>query len=198
MGDAGAAGALPTGTVTFLFTDLERSTAVQQAHPACEAEFGRPSIAPFDLLTRQGHAGHVDVVATGEIDGEAAPATPEVNDTHAGLEAKLGGDVLFLQALRGFEILAAARVIGAGILALTIQEQRVHVPGKVIVVGHVAARPGLAVALMEAAHQLPQNTYPRGSAPARPAALQIVGREMQEIIDVAFLDQNAAVHVAFT
>ena len=38
MGDAGAAGALPTGTVTFLFTDLEGSTAAQQAHPAAYRE----------------------------------------------------------------------------------------------------------------------------------------------------------------
>ena len=38
MGDAGAAGTLPAGTVTFLFTDLEGSTGPQQAHPAAYRE----------------------------------------------------------------------------------------------------------------------------------------------------------------
>jgi hypothetical protein len=33
MGDAGVAGALPEGTVTFLFTDLEGSTRLLEAHP---------------------------------------------------------------------------------------------------------------------------------------------------------------------
>jgi class 3 adenylate cyclase len=34
MGATGTAGELPEGTVTFLFTDLEGSTALLEAHPA--------------------------------------------------------------------------------------------------------------------------------------------------------------------
>jgi predicted ATPase/class 3 adenylate cyclase len=58
MGDAGAAGALPAGTVTFLFTDLEGSTALLEAHPVAY----RDAVARHHALLRgavEGHGGAV-------------------------------------------------------------------------------------------------------------------------------------------
>src|SRR5262245_60124054 len=56
--------ALPTGTVTFLFTDLEGQSALWEAHP----EPMRAAVARHDALLRaavSGHGGHV-VKATGD------------------------------------------------------------------------------------------------------------------------------------
>jgi class 3 adenylate cyclase len=58
MGDAGASGALPAGTVTFLFTDLEGSTRLLAAHPRAYRE----AVARHHALLRgavEGHGGAV-------------------------------------------------------------------------------------------------------------------------------------------
>ena len=55
---------LPTGTVTFLFTDIEGSTRLWQEH----REAMRPALARHDELIRnaiESHAGHV-VKTTGD------------------------------------------------------------------------------------------------------------------------------------
>src|SRR5213593_4107212 len=49
---------LPSGTVTFLFTDIEGSTRLWEQHP----EAMRPALARHDALLRstlQSHGGHV-------------------------------------------------------------------------------------------------------------------------------------------
>ena len=49
---------LPSGTVTFLFTDIEGSTALWDAHP----EAMRPALARHDEILRgaiEGNGGHV-------------------------------------------------------------------------------------------------------------------------------------------
>jgi predicted ATPase/class 3 adenylate cyclase len=58
MCEAGAAGALPAGTVTFLFTDLEGSTALLEAHPAAY----RDAVARHHDLLRGAVTGHGGVV----------------------------------------------------------------------------------------------------------------------------------------
>ena len=57
-------GGLPTGTVTFLFTDLEVSTRLWEEHP----EAMRRALAHHDALLGgavEGHGGHV-VKTTGD------------------------------------------------------------------------------------------------------------------------------------
>src|SRR5919206_1026168 len=61
---------LPTGTVTFLFTDIEGSTALWEQHP----EAARVALARHDALVEQivaEHAGHV-VRPRGEGDSRFA------------------------------------------------------------------------------------------------------------------------------
>src|SRR6516164_11335528 len=55
---------LPTGTVTFLFTDLEGSTRLWEEHPNAM----QPALARHDAILRDGvaaHEGHV-VKSTGD------------------------------------------------------------------------------------------------------------------------------------
>ena len=55
---------LPTGTVTFLFTDIEGSTRLWEEHP----EAMRPALARHDEILRdaiEAHGGHV-VKTTGD------------------------------------------------------------------------------------------------------------------------------------
>ncbi len=67
---------LPSGTVTFLFTDLEGSTRLWEEHP----EAMRPALARLDELRARGGAmGLADVVAPARaeldlaIDGTEVP-----------------------------------------------------------------------------------------------------------------------------
>ena len=45
---------LPSGTVTFLFTDIEGSTRLWEQHP----EAMRPALARHDEVLREGVAAH--------------------------------------------------------------------------------------------------------------------------------------------
>src|SRR6187401_3102592 len=63
-GRGGAVPELPTGTVTFLFTDLEGSTRLWEAHP----DAMKPALARHDEILREAveaHDGHV-VKTTGD------------------------------------------------------------------------------------------------------------------------------------
>ena len=64
----------PSGTVTFLFTDIEGSTRLWEAAP----EQMRPALASHDAIVRraiEGHGGHV--FSTGGDGFAAAFARPE-------------------------------------------------------------------------------------------------------------------------
>jgi class 3 adenylate cyclase len=59
---------LPSGTVTFLFTDIEGSTGLWDAHP----ESMRLALARHDALLRAAVAGHGRTVFSTGGDGLAA------------------------------------------------------------------------------------------------------------------------------
>src|SRR6516165_3108444 len=76
--------ALPTGTVTFLFTDLEGSTRLWEEHP----EAMQAALARHDEILRDAvdaHAGHV-VKTTG--DGAHAVFATALDAALAALEAQ--------------------------------------------------------------------------------------------------------------
>src|SRR5688500_2498420 len=85
----------PTGTVTFLFTDIERSTALWEHHP----EAMRLALARHDTLLRGAiteHGGHV-VKTMGDAFhaafGRAADALAAVVDGQRRLEDEPWGEV---------------------------------------------------------------------------------------------------------
>ena len=80
------AGALPAGTVTFLFTDLEGSTALLQAHP----DAYRDAVARHHDLLRaavEGHGGAVFETVGDAVYAAFAHAAAAVAAALAGQEA---------------------------------------------------------------------------------------------------------------
>src|SRR5262245_51784435 len=82
---------LPAGTVTFLFTDLEGSTRLLEAHPAAYRE----AVARHHALLRaavEAHGGAVFETVGDAVYAAFAQATDAVAAALAGLRALLGED----------------------------------------------------------------------------------------------------------
>jgi predicted ATPase/class 3 adenylate cyclase len=77
---------LPTGTVTFLFTDLEGSTRLWEEHP----EAMRDALARHDAILREAVESHRGVVFSEMGDGMAAAFASAGDAVAAGLDAQLG------------------------------------------------------------------------------------------------------------
>jgi predicted ATPase/class 3 adenylate cyclase len=77
---------LPTGTVTFLFTDLEGSTRLWEEHP----EAMRAALARHDAILRAAVESHRGVVFSETGDGIAAAFASAGDAVAAGLDAQLG------------------------------------------------------------------------------------------------------------
>lgn len=81
---AAAAAALPTGTVTFLFTDIEGSTRLWEMHP----EPMRAALARHDALLRQAFQGKGGTVFKSTGDGCAASFSTASGALDAALDAQ--------------------------------------------------------------------------------------------------------------
>jgi predicted ATPase/class 3 adenylate cyclase len=77
---------LPTGTVTFLFTDLEGSTRLWEEHP----EAMRDALGRHDAILREAVESHQGVVFSEMGDGMAAAFASAGDAVAAGLNAQLG------------------------------------------------------------------------------------------------------------
>jgi len=77
---------LPTGTVTFMFTDLEGSTRPWEEQPAAMQD----SLARHDAILHEAIASHRGVVFSEMGDGMAAAFASATDAVAAGVEAQLG------------------------------------------------------------------------------------------------------------
>src|SRR5262245_3917965 len=77
---------LPSGTVTFLFTDLAGSTRLWEEHP----EAMRAALARHDAILRGAVESHRGVVFSEMGDGMAAAFASAGDAVAAGLDAQLG------------------------------------------------------------------------------------------------------------
>jgi predicted ATPase/class 3 adenylate cyclase len=77
---------LPTGTVTFLFTDLEGSTRLWEEHP----EAMRDALGRHDAILREAVESHRGAVVSEMGDGMAAAFASAGDAVVAGLDAQLG------------------------------------------------------------------------------------------------------------
>src|SRR5580765_6094027 len=77
---------LPTGTVTFLFTDIEGSTRLLEAGP----EAYRAALSRHDAIVRATVATHGGVIVQTRGDGFCAAFASPGEATRAALEAQLG------------------------------------------------------------------------------------------------------------
>ena len=106
------------------------------------------------LLLRQRHAGDVDAAAVGEVEAEAAPARTDVEHLHAGLKGELGGEVPLLGELRRLEVGLVVFEIGAGVLLVGVEEERIEPAVEVVVMGDVPPCAARGVELAEAAGEV--------------------------------------------
>src|SRR3546814_10336981 len=84
-------------------------------------------------------------------DLEAAPAGADVEQLQARpVEQQLGRQVPLLVRLRLIQALLAAAEVGAGILAVGVEEEVVELAGKVVVVGDVLLRLADRIILLQA------------------------------------------------
>jgi class 3 adenylate cyclase len=77
--------ALPTGTVTFLFTDIEGSTRLLEARP----EAYRRNLARHDAIVRQAVASHGGVIVQARGDGFCAAFASPTEAARAALDGQL-------------------------------------------------------------------------------------------------------------
>ncbi len=103
------------------------------------------------LLLRERDAGDVDAAAVGEVEAEPAPAGADVEHLHAGLERELRGEMTLLGELGGIEVGLVVLEIGAGVLQVAVEEERIELAVEIVVVGDVAPRPPRRVELAEPA-----------------------------------------------
>ena len=122
-----------------------------ELHPVGDAQLGGALVGEFDLVRRQRDAEHVDVVMAVQIQSEPAPAAADVEHLHAGLEVQLGGDMRLLVELGLLEAVRGVAEIGAGILAVLVEEELVEPAGEIVGMLGVAARAALPVDLVELA-----------------------------------------------
>ena len=91
----------------------------------------------------------------------------------------------------------ASGVIGAGVLALAVEEQAVHLIRQVVVMGDVALRAPAVVQSVEASFQAAPMTE-RAPERAQPGGAEIAAEQVEEIVERrAVLDGERAVHPGF-
>ena len=97
-----------------------------------------------------------------------------------------------LVELRLIEIVVLAMKIGAGILAVAIEEQLIELIRQVIVMRHVAPRSGVRVVLMQAAQQPIGSVQPSRQHPVR-HRLDIELQQIDQIVEAALFEGQGSV-----
>ena len=168
----------------------------EEADLSLQSALGRALLRDRELLGRERHAGHRHAEGLGEVDGEAAIARADVEHAHARLEEELRREVLLLPQLGLVEAHLRRLEIGAGILEVRVEEERVEPPVEVVVVRGIVAGAGLRVRDMHVPGQAAEAGEQVGE-PARPRVLFVRQDEREEIVERPVLDDEAAVHERF-
>ena len=178
--------------------DARQSAVVGQAEldPVSEPFRAGAVIGDAELFARQGDAEHLRAVFAGEVEPEAAPAAADVEHAHSRREAELGGDQRLLARLRLFERVAARREIGAGILAVAVEEEGVEFGRQVVVVARVPQRPSGRVDLVEGTQPVPAE-FEGAAPPDRPLPGSVGDQKREKAGKVIVDDGKAAVHIGF-
>src|SRR5260370_5214851 len=88
------------------------------------------------------------------MEGQAAPTRTDVEDALAALDQQLGSEVALLGKLRVLQRSFRTIEIGAAILHVGIEEQRVEPAVQIVVMRHVVARSPARIELPEATDQV--------------------------------------------
>ena len=150
----------------------------------------------FQLFLGQGDAGYVRPRDLVDVPRHATPAAADIEHALSRLEIELGGDMGELGLLRGIEAHRRIGEIGAGILAVGIEEQLVKPVVEIIMVGDVALR---AVAQIDLPQPPRDPRVPPQREPHRVVTVpaQVEGDEIEQATDIAGLDHQPSIHIGF-
>ena len=113
----------------------------------------------------------------------------------AGLEPQLGGEVALLGELGVVERLVRRFEIGAAILLVAVEEERIEPAVEVVVVRDIVARARPQIELLQAAEQIAHE--PRRQRPIRRGNALLAQQDREHVGDRALLDDEGAVHIGF-
>lgn len=125
----------------------------------------------------------------GDIEGQSTPAAADVADVVVGFNEQLGENVPLLCALSFLQSASLLVEIGARILSIGIEEERIETLVEIVVMGHVA--PGLHSRIVQrqclegSAHALAE-LAPLG----RPSRRDVLADQIQEFVDRAGLSSR--------
>ncbi len=163
---------------------------------AREALFNRAFAGALPLLPRQRDAGDAGAAEFGEIECQSAPVAADVERALVLLRHKLGCEMALLGELRIVERLVQTFEIGAGVLPVGIEEQRIEPAVEIVMMRDVALRPRRHIELLQ-----PPVEKEQPPLQPRPARRHAVGglaeHDREQVGDRALLHPQRAVHVGF-
>ena len=152
----------------------------------------RPPARYCQLSLRQGDAGDARAGDLRQIEREPAPAAADIEHPLPGPDQQLGGDVAALGELRIVERLVGRLEIGAAVLPVGIEKQRIEPVVEIVVMRDIVPGAAAPVELAQAAAQIAQQLERPGPRRRRDGgALQ----HREHVGDRALLDDQRAVHV---
>ena len=147
------------------------------------------------MFLRQRDAGDLRAGNLGEIERKAAPAAADVEHRGAGLEAQLGGEMPLLGELGVVERLVGRFEIGAAILLVAVEKERIEPAVEIVMMRDIVARAGPRIELLQAAEQIAHE--PRRQRPVRRRDPLLPQQDRKHVGDRALLDDERAVHIGF-
>ncbi len=154
--------------------------------------FGGAGVRHLQLLGRKRDAGDVGAGHFSQIETKAAPAGADVEHAVAGVDQKLGGDMAFLGKL-GFVKARIRRLeIGAAILLVGIEEERIEPAVEIVMARDIVPRATAWIELLGVPDQVSQPPLQLG--PAR-QDIGLAEQDRQRIRDRTLFDDECPLHV---
>ena len=153
-----------------------------------QAAFERAVLRDLELLLRQRDAGDLGAGDFGEIERKPAPAAADIEHLGARRRAQLGRQMTPFGELGVVERLVGRLEIGAAILLVAVEKQRIEPAVEVVMMRHVLARPGPRIVLLQPAEEVAEQ--PRQPGPIRGATVLLAQQNGQNVGDRALLDDE--------
>ena len=154
----------------------------------------RARLGDLELFVRQGHAGDIGASGLGQIQRKSAPAGPDVEHALAALDQQLGGEMPLLGKLGVIQRRVGAFEIGAAILPVGIEKQRIEPAVEIVMALDVAPGTAARIELLNVADDVAQQPLRLG--PAR-RHFGLVEDNRQDVRDGAFLHHQRSVRIDF-
>ena len=162
--------------------------------PPAQVLFRRAGVCDLQLFGRERDARDVGAAHLGQIEAKAAPARADVEHTVAAPDQQLGGEVTLLGQLGIVERGIRRLEIGAAILLVGVEEERIEPAVEIVMMSDVIPRPAAEIELPDVPRQIAQ-------PPLQPSPVRhhfgLIEQDRQRVRNRAVLDHERAVHIGF-